>query len=1800
MKKKIIISLIVLFVLTILLVGGYFLFSMFQAPAEIEDSDALYETTLKEAPSDGSIPSDYSVEDNIAFALYTLSNKKEFKSVTTGSAIAVGVNQSVSNVRVVKDGKAMVTMITSGFIENAKQRYFLEDKVLLRDAVKPLISETEANWATTEPECVTYNTIKKRYGWFPFEATGYIICNDTFLNKDKMQIRENNDKTYTLVFDLDPEATKAPFWYRREVLTNSNSTIIPEFFSIHIEMTIDANWNILQNEIKESYKVKSFGVEAVTDTSCLEEFFYDNVEFDQSSVDFFESYAYLSALDDASEEIEVKEDAMSIVVESLQNKDLSNKKLDIELDIDGAIVKGNAILNISDLNNVLVVAKIDDLYVAYDKNIYLKLGDLKLSCGLDDIEFLASKFKSENTNPISLDVNSILDELTKAKIEEKDSIIYINPVISINGIDINLHFEIKNDNGSYSLLNANVSTSIDGKNINLKIKESNKDIEILDTSDFTNVKSLEFVIDDVVSILNKKEFGTKINCNYKDIVVNGNLFVSFKDDIKVFSNISLKYKDKTINLDLSYINDTVYIDLLNQHLKIKKDDLLNIISKYSDISFDTNNLDLSNIIGTVLSIDFDKLLNEVRIEDNYIGLNLDISDFTDLIKEIKLELKKESNTKINVNTNDVNFDVEILDSFESKNINDLIYNNISYLDLLIDDVVLLYKSKELEINLEYINKDIKVKGLGYLDFKEDLKASFDLDFLYKDNSLSISLTYINDYIYIDYNDIHLSISKNRLVDFINDFVEIKEFSIDTILNIDFEKILKELTINENELEINLDLSDFLKELNDIKIALDLKNVINGTLELKDLGDISFNINSSNKDILLVNDYIDGNSIFDLVNKVLDIIKDKKVRLDLSLTKDDLSVNGNVLIDYNNDLKLNASLDINYKDINVLADVSYLKDYNGLNNVLLISLGNNDLLIELDKLNIPDINETNILDLLLSYDFNKLLVNLSINSSVIDLSLDLSMFNILDLSIIDLNIDYTNDLVISSNLYNLNIKVSNTLDDILLKNDYLNITDLINSILDIYNEIDNKSFRLNLVGNISLDSIDIDLDSKIDFIKENDSYTICGKLGIILLDNKFNIDLIYKNKVLYISYGNINFGIDLTNPKEFVNEAIKNLGLDDNNDLSIVNDLIESLIINEKGLSINNLLSFKNIEIILNNKKLNINSDKFMFNVSIDNIDSYNVVVPNEYLGNDKVLSILSTVGNILGLIENDSFSINLDMNTYRNLKHYLNINGQIDFSINKEENKKFSLDDLSLYIKLAITEYSDDKIKVVHRVELTLVNDYIYVTYGNNESNKNSKIKLYSKKDSIFRVISSLTDLVGLEIKLFDDYKTNKLDGIDIEQLKDLFKKDISIDFERLIDSIDVYNNEVLIKLNLNTFFDFVPDGILAGININSFDNSCELSLSNLLIDYVSDKENKRIDVNSLTIEKTDSVIKAPSSLSGYYNISNVDDLVFGLLHTASNKDYSMEATVNLNILSLININVPVDAKVRVLEDGSPLVYCHLEVPYVIFMLSKKDVYFYYYDGYVYIERVEGSTKYNLKVTYEEFFSDIVYYVLDFAMGMPDLVLNKIKDSQTDEDFVVDAGKVLTNYSYSNNKYTLGLDMGSLTGNSNLGEMSFKLNLEELGISYNEDNTVSHSVALTSISDFKMKLVSIISLNVSKLTLTNIESKDGYKWFTNINMDNVYKYTESYNYDVDKIYKNGRLDSKISHEIKFYDDNKTYQNTYYYNDLISFPNLSEKEVDGILYVFDGWYLDKHKTKRFDSLTMPAKDIELYAKWVLKD
>ena len=2202
MKKKIIITIIILVTTVLLGVGGYFIFALNQGPATIEDSEADFESTLLEAPKDGTNPSEHSVEENVAYALWTIANTNDFYTLTTGTAQASIATQQIYNKRVVHDGKAMVTMISSGLISTAKQKYYMKDKVLLRDATS--ISGDTATWITSEPECVSYKTIINRYGWLPFQATGYIICSDTYTNKEEMKMVDNQDGTYTLYFDLDPDGNKAPFWYRREVLTNANSAIVPEFAYIHFEMKINSNWQIVSTDIQETYKVKSMGVEAITKTNCHEEYFYENVAFDEEPYNYFESYAYLSVLEDDENPMDNALDPMSIIVESLQNSDKSNKNLELNIAGDGFKKNGLVALNISDLSEIKVYADFGDLYVEYTDNIYISIGGIKVKANVEELTNIFSKITEvlpdQNIDGVSLDVNKIMADLSKSTLVDDGENVSIDTNLDILGIKLPIHFDIKHVGDTYALKSAYANVDLFGTKVELSIKETNKKISPKSHNDFMDLANLEFIVSDIASIIKNKSLDFSLELKYQDIlgIAKGN--ISFKDGIHLDMNVEVSYKNNSISMDLYYFNDVIYLSMMNAKLKITTKDLLRLIEKYTnkaiDLSYDfdmssllktiftidydsllkelvieedsldiaislkqftniineiklsikdsnkgldgsisiddikasfslgdlgykvraiedsqyshlaylegfiddilaiykdkklevtldisykdlsatidsiidfenelalmanidlnyknknfeievlyledciyfsysnihiklntkelmefikeytdfNSNMDVSNILNTILSLDFEKLLQKLEIKENNITLDLDLSillealgvlhlnisrdekitidvsmgdalgniyisstnkkvekknyeyydfmalknllkqivdlynagkmgfslnttiknidisasgilSFKDSIQldlELNIQYKNQSyvaniiyiedtfylsfyNVKLKISKDDVfklinkfsdGSSTDILDTLLSidfeklfeeitieedllsikadlsavmdslgelaialkKNMesisidaiyfdtvlnlnvfetveevsipNEEEYYNLGYLDPILEDILAITKEKHLAIKMAFSYNELTCTILGNLDFNEELKANMSIDFDYKNKNIHIDLYYLEDILYFDLEDIHLKISKDDLVNIIGLFMESDLSILDSLLQMDLDKLIEGLRITEEEFELDLNISEILDSLSKIQITLkDSLGGIDGVISIKDLMDISIMVNDSYNGFELPEiEYQDLGEFYEFFVFIKDLMEHESIVMDLNFKHEDLSVLGEINLSIKEKFQLTSSIHVKYQDLNISFNASYFDKYQDYEKVLLVDLYKNHLMIPVSMFIEDDTNISinDILDILFDSDFISMIESIVIHSNSFEMDMNLSNIELLnsffnDLSHMDLKIILDGSkLNLTSNSFGIFANISLSNDKVVKpEEEYVDLSDMVSNVLELISWVNKESFRISLDGSANISSIKMDLNGYIDLLFNAGQYDLSGYFHIEVYSTLHDIYFKYHMGILYLYYGDVIFGIDMNQPKEFLEDVLEALEIEMP---KLTQDKLDSILnhlnIKSSGfdLDLSSLIDMiTKITFILSYNKdfdtfnLNIDSTELDIDGSVEKIDFYSITLPESYLDNEDILSLAKMVRRILNLIENKAFNVHFDLDTIDSGSKHLNILGDLSIFLDIPLGEKLSLDYISLCLNLAITEYDPNGgIKVVHRLDLKFVNDMIYIIYGNNESNLASKIKFNLDKNSLLSTLASITSVLGIHLDFLNDYLDSSLENVDFHQLTDLFKMDSrTIDVSKILKALDIDLDSIHLALSSNVLNENIPESNLIDLDLVSNDTTpLSLSIHGLYTDYVSSQEYTRIDVNEVMVSLDPAHVLAPSSLDGYYDISDLDELVNGLLVTGSNKDYEIKSTVTLGLPIIKDINVPIDARIRVLEDGDPLIYLHINLTEIttaaqLLGLTKKNVYFYYQDGYVYIYRLDNDgTSYKLKITKEELFDDIIYYLLDFSLGMPNIILNAINSSSTDPDYVIDAGTVINSYSYSNHRFNISLDMESLTGNSNLGDLSLGLLLKNIAVSKNEDSSVNTAYALTEIVDFNFDLVSVINLSTSSLKLTNLEDMDGYTWFKNIEMEDVVSFISSYSYGTDLIYKNDSYYGKRSHLITFilnHGENQYF--TGQYGTTIEFPKLEVVEDSSKYYLFKGWYKDKYLHEPFLGTTVLDSNMKLYAKW----
>ncbi len=256
--------------------------------------DYQYKTNLLKTPNDGTNPSNYDSLTNIYYALYNLEHKNAFKVTTTGATTAkvlfVNTEQKISNSRIVIGDKAMLETISEGMVKVAYQKYFTDygNNVYMRETHD--VNNLVPTYTDVEPEKVDAKGYIEDYGWLPFKAIGYIICDETV--KEVSELKCENG-IYEVDLILDHEETKAPYWYRREVKTTGTTNDYPLFSYVSLTYKFDSNWNIISLHTQEKYQVStemSLGFTVDCETNCDDYFSYENVEFNKEEEAYFKKY----------------------------------------------------------------------------------------------------------------------------------------------------------------------------------------------------------------------------------------------------------------------------------------------------------------------------------------------------------------------------------------------------------------------------------------------------------------------------------------------------------------------------------------------------------------------------------------------------------------------------------------------------------------------------------------------------------------------------------------------------------------------------------------------------------------------------------------------------------------------------------------------------------------------------------------------------------------------------------------------------------------------------------------------------------------------------------------------------------------------------------------------------------------------------------------------------------------------------------------------------------------------------------------------------------------------------------------------------------------------------------------------------------------------------------------------------------------------------------------------------------------------------------------------------------------------
>jgi len=1293
MKKKIIF--LSIFIL-VLLIGGVAIFYFTQSNRDsvtFADEEAKYKTYTEQAPTDGSLPSDHDSLSNIAYVLWVLENTENYASQTKGSAVSAGQTQEILNQRFVNGSIQVVNTYSGGLVTLGKQKYFQNGKVLIRDFTSK--DGDNISWKTDQPECITNKGYITRYGWLPNQATAYIICKETILEISETQSLENG--LYSLTLTLNPDREHAPFWYRREVATNASSLDEPAFSSIVIEYIFDAQWRVQEVKTQEKYTVKPkvAPIPVVCETNLTEVFSYETYKINQDDLDFFEQYKDLTPSDG---EVEPEETTpLSYITGSLLGGNQKEKTFDVLIQLEERKLQGKLALNISDLNNVGVKLALGDLQIIFENNtVYIDYNSIKVKGNVDEVSTILEPLlrvillKDSNSTTASgdssFDVGQIMNDINNATIQETEESVTLDLALNLMGLKLPLRFLIAKDGKELDLLSIQ-STILTDPYLSVHI-EKNEAIQFKPMEgNYSDLKDLEFLIQDITEILENKKMSFTFMGAYQEYQLSGKVNMDFTQKLVKLEielqNQALGLKEKVY---LIFDGSDVYVQYRNIKVQVSATELEQILNQAMGGISIPQEFDINSFIQTIFELDFGKLLQNLTITESQVSLTLNLSQLISGLDIVIFSIEDTAQGfKVETNLYDITIDIDTK-RIEEIHFDKTEYSSIKEYSKLIEYLLSKLGKESLELLVdgivEYGSYQIGLTGNLHLYLNEGrygLEGTIGIS--YANQQLEVKLIYWNEELYLSVWDYTIKLSITTLKDTITKITE--QLGLPQVEMPELKLGLKELleiveTIKLTENQVELDLSRLTELLGKIGVSFLIKEdtltgtirsgIFNGTIQMKGI---------ETKAIETPKEYYDEEDILEVtkyIADVLEVIRNKRVGFSFGGVYEGIGLKGSIYVDWNTELQAKGTIEVEISGNQIEVEIYYKEGNLYISNKAGIKVYMSlEEAIELIKPYLP--KDLNVGELELNR-IPELLEGLTIEKGSIEILLNMSQW-LEGLEKLRVSLTKTETgFKVETNLYDITIDIdTKRIEEIHFdKTEFVSCSKYLEQIKYFLGLLYKDSIHMGLQGSIDLSiflkgnlenlSMNIQDTSYLDFVFCNGKYGIDGKLDIEIYQTKHQIRIQFLEGILYVSYGSLSIEIAMAELPKLFQQIEETFGfvlpeLNTNEMMSMLLPIFETIFLKEDSITLDvssliKVISFITLQFtsIMENgnilgTKLEIISAGIQLEANISASSKKEMVLPEDTVQLEDIQQLISLVGDIKDSLEaSNGLSMQIDVELY--------------------------------------------------------------------------------------------------------------------------------------------------------------------------------------------------------------------------------------------------------------------------------------------------------------------------------------------------------------------------------------------------------------------------------------------------------------------------------------------------------------------------------------------------------------------------
>lgn len=570
-------------------------------------------------PADGSLPTDHTLIENVAYMNCVLQNRASWSSYME-STVKTVMEQKVYTHKKFFDGKLISADMPQGASNIARQFCVTDTDVSWREKSKNYIYDSMDNieWPADKPTGLSIADFRIYRGLPANEFSVYILNELTVKNFEDKTVEEkgvdeNGKRLYTMTLDLRVHQSgldSAVHYYKQQMYVTGGLYAWPTFDFTTVEYTFTEDWVIKEFTINDGYSAKMGSVSAPCTSSSTTVFDYSEEKAENNYYPEYFNQSY-TKWDPTSSGSEIT--AASCLASAFGDVLTQGATLKLELNVDEKPVNGAVYLGMSDGN-------FSDLRVALDgasfggikiymldengvKTLYIALGANRYRIGLDaftsagaegEVSALAEGEVSsaENGAGLAFDANALLEQLFGGKFElgKKGKTATLESEIEIFGLKAPIKFSFNIKKGVASLNEVTANLKLGKNNVAARLTFGTEaDIPAKLTA---AEKQVYTDLSDGITL--------GVGLGFGDIRLNGNAFIGFADG--GLGEVRAKFG----GLNICYAADGALYVSHGNDVKYK----LNL----SDIS-SNGNIDLGGIVG---GLDINSVITDA-LSNFYIG-----------------------------------------------------------------------------------------------------------------------------------------------------------------------------------------------------------------------------------------------------------------------------------------------------------------------------------------------------------------------------------------------------------------------------------------------------------------------------------------------------------------------------------------------------------------------------------------------------------------------------------------------------------------------------------------------------------------------------------------------------------------------------------------------------------------------------------------------------------------------------------------------------------------------------------------------------------------------------------------------------------------------------------------------------------------------------------------------------------------------------------------------------------------------------------------------------------------------------